>query len=119
MFRLQGFVLELVTSQLCAFLSLASIVGSKDRNVFVRVRLLFGSSVTFCLTCESSAVNAFVFFRFVRCVFLHGACDYRIVQSGVSSCLLVISNLSFGFGARIVIVSMNDTSILTFLSSGM
>lgn len=92
-FRLQGFVLELVTSQLCAFLPFASIVGSKDRNVFVRVRLLFVSSVTFCLTSESSAVNSLVIFRFVQCIFLHGACDYRIVQPGVSSCLLVIRKL--------------------------
>lgn len=37
-FRLQGFVLELVTSQISAFLPFTSVVGLNDRNVFARVR---------------------------------------------------------------------------------
>lgn len=36
-FRLQGFVLELVTSQFGAFLPFTSMDWSKDRNVFARL----------------------------------------------------------------------------------
>ncbi len=44
-FRLQGFVLELVSSQLNAFLPFTSVVGLNDRIVFARDRATYSGGV--------------------------------------------------------------------------
>lgn len=76
MFRLQGFVLELVTSQLSAFLPFTSIVGSKDSNVFARVGATW-SWIVFKFVFESSVALCVLFLRVMQLS--------HLLSSGLSS----------------------------------